>query len=250
MIKCAHWVHTYTEMINAILNWRPNTRPKWKWKRIGGRWRCHQKGVAASEMIIGFWGAVYFVCRSKQPKRNNTKKNLFFFFFFLFCSRMLLLSQLDQNSQIEAPDNNSSSSIPNRSPLFFSFFCVCVCAPTISDVFLIFFLFEGIFFFRIFVAAQGVLFYWRRSISKRIIIISALARVIRESGFHSFLLGLFASSPIWFAALKRKNSRRFVTFSHPKELESNIMAATIFVNWVSCRLHIYLKLSLSTKWRI
>ena len=61
-------------------------------------------------------------------------------------SRMLLLSQLDQNSQIEAPDNNSSSSIPNRSPLLFSFFFVCVCAPTISDVFLIFFLFEGIFF--------------------------------------------------------------------------------------------------------
>ena len=181
-------------------------------------------------MIIGFWGAVYFVCRSKQPKRNNTKKKSFFFsFFFLFCSRMLLLSQLDQNSQIEAPDNNSSSSIPNRSPLLFSFFCVCVC-PDHFRRFSYFLLVRGNFFFRIFVAAQGVLFYWRRSISKRIIIISALARVIRESGFHSFLLGLFASSPIWFAALKRKNSRRFVTFSHPKELESNIMAATIFVN--------------------
>ena len=101
-------------------------------------------------MIIGFWGAVYFVCRSKQPKRNNTKKNLFFFFFFLFCSRMLLLSQLDQNSQIEAPDNNSSSSIPNRSPRFFSFFCVCVCVPRPFPTFFLFSSCSREFFFSVF----------------------------------------------------------------------------------------------------
>ena len=194
-------------------------------------------------------GCILCVSVQTAQKEQHKKKSFFFLFFFYFVLGCCCCLSWTRTHRLRPQITTAAHRFPTGLLCFFPFF-VCVCAPTISDVFLIFFLFEGIFFFRIFVAAQGVLFYWRRSISKRIIIISALARVIRESGFHSFLLGLFASSPIWFAALKRKNSRRFVTFSHPKELESNIMAATIFVNWVSCRLHIYLKLSLSTKWRV
>ena len=67
---------------------------------------------------------------------------------------MLLLSQLDQNSQIEAPDNNSSSSIPNRSPLLFSFFCVCVC-PDHFRRFSYFLLVRGNFFFPYFCGSPG-----------------------------------------------------------------------------------------------
>ena len=165
-----------------------------------------------------------------SPKGTTQKKNIFFFlFFFYFVLGCCCCLSWTRTHRLRPQITTAAHRFPTGLLCFFPFFFVCVC-PDHFRRFSYFLLVRGNFFFRIFVAAQGVLFYWRRSISKRIIIISALARVIRESGFHSFLLGLFASSPIWFAALKRKNSRRFVTFSHPKELESNIMAATIFVN--------------------
>jgi hypothetical protein len=124
-----------------------------------------------------------------KKKKNKGKKNLFLFYFVLGCCCCLSWTRTHRlRPQITTAAHRFPTGL-----LCFSFF---LCAPTISDVFLIFFLFSGEkkrIFFRIFVAAQGVLFYWRRSISKRIIIISALARVIGESGFDSFLLLLFAS---------------------------------------------------------